>query len=98
MSRIGNKPIEIPKGVQVDLKGQDVKAKGPKGELALACHASIRVAMDSNVLKVENPTPDDRKAKQLHGTMRALIANMVNGVSSGFEHTTMDLDENSAGI
>ncbi len=87
MSRIGKQPIAIPSGVKVEMKGQQVKVSGPKGTLEMECHPSISLAVDSseNKIDVVNPLPGDRKCKQLHGTMRALIANMVTGVSSGFE-------------
>ncbi len=87
MSRIGKKPIEIPKGVKVELQGPSVKVQGPLGRLQMDCHPWIRVRMDdsgANIL-VENNRPEDRQRKQLHGTMRALIANMVAGVSKGFQ-------------
>jgi large subunit ribosomal protein L6 len=87
MSRIGKKPIEIPKGVKVELQGQCVNVKGPLGQLRLDCHPRIKVSVDESEGKVivENERPQDRQNKQLHGTMRALIANMVAGVSKGFE-------------
>jgi large subunit ribosomal protein L6 len=87
MSRIGKKPVEIPKGVKVELQGQCVKVQGPLGQLQLDCHPRIRVCVDESEGKVivENDRPQDRQNKQLHGTMRALIANMVAGVSKGFE-------------
>lgn len=87
MSRIGKKPIAIPNGVKVEVKGQQAKVSGPKGTLEMECHPSINIAVDSsaNTINVENPLPEDRKCKQLHGTMRALLANMVTGVSTGFE-------------
>ncbi|HUV66330.1 MAG TPA: 50S ribosomal protein L6 [Sedimentisphaerales bacterium] len=87
MSRIGKKPIEIPKGVKVELQGQCVTVQGPLGQLRLDCHPRIRVRVDEsegNVI-VENERPKDRQNRQLHGTMRALIANMVAGVSKGYE-------------
>jgi len=87
MSRIGKKPIVIPKGVKVQLQGLSVKVEGPLGELQMDCNPRIKVRIDDsggNVL-VENERPQDRLNKQLHGTMRALIANMVIGVSKGFE-------------
>lgn len=87
MSRIGKKPIEIPKGVKVELQGSSVQVQGPLGRLQMDCHPWIRVRMDdsgANIL-VENNRPEDRQRKQLHGTMRALIANMVTGVSKGFQ-------------
>lgn len=87
MSRIGKKPIEIPEGVKVELQGQCVKVQGPLGQLRLDCHPRITVRLDESEGKVivENERPQDRQNKQLHGTMRALIANMVTGVSKGFE-------------
>jgi large subunit ribosomal protein L6 len=87
MSRIGKKPIEVPKGVKVELEGSCVKVQGPLGRLQMDCHPRIRVRMDDSEGKVivENDHPDDRQNKQLHGTTRALIANMVIGVSKGFE-------------
>jgi len=87
MSRIGKKPIVIPKGVKVQLQGLCVKVEGPLGQLQMECNPRIQVRIDEsggNVL-VENDRPQDRQNKQLHGTMRALIANMVTGVSKGFE-------------
>ena len=85
MSRIGKKPIDIPGGVKVELKGQRVKVTGPLGELQMDCHPRIKVKVDGMQVVVENDLPEDRQNKQLHGTMRALIANMVTGVSKGFE-------------
>jgi large subunit ribosomal protein L6 len=87
MSRIGKKPIELPKGVKVELKGQQVKVSGPLGSLDMDCHPWMKVTVDGsgNEIEVVNPQPDDRMSKQLHGTMRALLANMVTGVSKGFE-------------
>ncbi|MHC4432360.1 MAG: 50S ribosomal protein L6 [Planctomycetota bacterium] len=87
MSRIGKKPIDIPAGVKVELKGLHVKVAGPLGQLEMDCHERIKMRIDEAAAKVlvENDRPEDRQSKQLHGTMRALIANMVTGVSRGFE-------------
>lgn len=85
MSRIGKKAISIPGGVKVELKGLCVKVAGPLGELAMDCHPRIKVKVEDKQVIVENNRPDVRQNKQLHGTMRALIANMVTGVSKGFE-------------
>lgn len=87
MSRIGKKPVEIPKGVKVEQKGRLVKVTGPLGTLEMDCHPNIKVTVDDSASRIDvvNPKPDDRKGKQLHGTMRALLANMVAGVSKGFE-------------
>lgn len=87
MSRIGNKAIDIPGGVKVELKGLCVKVAGPLGSLEMDCHPRIKVKIEDGGAKVlvQNDRPTDRQNKQLHGTMRALIANMVTGVSKGFE-------------
>jgi large subunit ribosomal protein L6 len=87
MSRIGKKPIVIPSGVKVELKGLCVKVSGSLGQLQMDCHPRIKVKIDDSDGKifVENEKPQDRMNRQLHGTMRALIANMVTGVSKGFE-------------
>ena len=87
MSRIGKQPVEIPTGVTIEQKGLKIKAKGPLDTLEMECHPAIKVKVDTSGAKilVENEKPQDRKCKQLHGTMRALIANMVTGVTKGFE-------------
>ncbi len=87
MSRIGKKPIVIPEGVKVEQSGQSVKVSGSLGSLQMNCQPPIKVKIDSSAGKilVENKHPGIRQCKQLHGTMRALIANMVAGVSKGFE-------------
>ncbi len=87
MSRIGKKPIDIPGGVKVELQGRIIKISGPQGQLQMDVNPRITAKVDEagkNIL-LENERPDDRLSKQLHGTMRALIANMVAGVSKGFE-------------
>jgi len=87
MSRIGKKPIIIPQGVKVEQNGLCIKVSGPLGSLQLNCHPRIKVKIDSSAgkISVENEHPQIRQNRQLHGTMRALIANMVTGVSRGFE-------------
>jgi large subunit ribosomal protein L6 len=87
MSRIGKKPIGIPDGVKVELKGHCVKVSGSLGQLQMDCHPRIKVKIDESDGKifVENERPQDHINRQLHGTMRALIANMIAGVSKGFE-------------
>ncbi|MFC1792303.1 50S ribosomal protein L6 [Planctomycetota bacterium] len=87
MSRIGKKPIVIPGGVKVELKGLCIKVSGSLGQLQMDCHPRIKVKIndsDGKIL-VENEKPQDHMNRQLHGTMRALIANMITGVSKGFE-------------
>ena len=87
MSRIGKKPIIIPQGVKVEKNGRCINVSGPLGQLQMDCHPRIKVKVDSSAGKVlvENEHPQSREAKQMHGTTRALIANMVAGVSKGFE-------------
>ncbi|OHB78142.1 MAG: 50S ribosomal protein L6 [Planctomycetes bacterium RBG_16_55_9] len=87
MSRIGKKPVVIPKGVKIEQQGLCIKVEGPLGKIEMDCHPRIKVRIEDSEGKilVENDRPDDRQNKQLHGTMRALIANMVTGVSKGFE-------------
>ena len=87
MSRIGKKPIVIPKGIKVEQKDLCITVSGPLGSLQLNCHPKIAVRIDNSEGKifVENEQPQVRQNKQLHGTMRALIANMIIGVSKGFE-------------
>lgn len=84
MSRIGKKPIAIPKGVQVSVRDQQVEVKGPKGQLALTVHdlCAVQVADGSVVV---SRSGDHRTAKALHGLTRALVANMIRGVTEGFE-------------
>ena len=85
MSRIGKKPVKTPSGVKVELKGQNVKISGPNGNLSLDVHPEIKVEYDSGTseIRVERPS-NARQHRALHGTMRALIANMVEGVTKGF--------------
>ncbi len=87
MSRIGKKLIDIPKDVKVELSGSRVKVLGPLGDLQMDCHPEIKVQVegDGNQIRIINEKPQVRKNRQLHGTMRALIANMIAGVSKGFE-------------
>jgi large subunit ribosomal protein L6 len=87
MSRIGKKPIAIPNGVKAESKGSSVTVSGPLGNLQMVCHPRIKVEIDNDKrqILVKNSQPQDRLSKQLHGTMRSLIANMVDGVSKGFE-------------
>jgi large subunit ribosomal protein L6 len=87
MSRIGKKQIEIPAGVKLDQNGGFIKVTGPKGNMQIKCHPLIKVTVDDSqkMISVDNEKPQDREGKQMHGTIRALIANMVTGVSKGFE-------------
>lgn len=84
MSRVGRMPIDIPAGVNVTLNGQVITVKGPKGELTRTLHADMKVIVADNVITVERPT-DEKGHRALHGLTRALIANMVTGVTTGFK-------------
>ncbi|RDI38994.1 50S ribosomal protein L6 [Falsibacillus pallidus] len=84
MSRVGKKPIEIPSGVTVTLDGSTVTVKGPKGELSRTFNPEITISIEENVVNISRPS-DAKDHRALHGTTRALIANMVEGVSQGFE-------------
>ncbi len=83
MSRIGNNPISVPGGVDVKVDGASVSVKGPKGTLEPTVNDKITVSLDDGLLVVER-ADDDRSTKALHGLNRALLANMVQGVSEGF--------------
>jgi large subunit ribosomal protein L6 len=84
MSRIGKKPIPVPDGVSVDVKPGHVTVKGPKGQLAQDISAEMKISQDDGVLTVERPT-DRGEHRALHGLTRSLIANMVEGVTDGYE-------------
>jgi large subunit ribosomal protein L6 len=84
MSRIGRKPIDIPDGVEVDVKPGAVSVKGPKGELEQQVNHDMTVAIDDGTVTVSRPT-DRGEHRALHGLTRSLIANMVEGVTDGFE-------------
>lgn len=84
MSRIAKKPIPLPQGVEVKLQGQDIEVKGPKGQLSWHVHDHVEVLLEDGVIRVR-PRLDAKQAVALAGTMRALINNMVTGVSQGFE-------------
>jgi large subunit ribosomal protein L6 len=84
MSRIGNKPLPIPDGVTVEISPAEVRVKGPKGELAQAIDSAMKVEVNDGVLTVARPT-DRGPHRALHGLTRSLIANMVEGVTNGFE-------------
>lgn len=86
MSRVGKKPISLPQGVTVDLRGQDVSIRGPRGELGMTIHPQIQARVENGELYVERPN-DQRQVRALHGTMRSLLQNMVTGVSEGFRRS-----------
>lgn len=84
MSRIGKKPIEIPSGVTVTLEGNKATVKGPKGELSDTFNSDMAINIEDNVITITRPS-DAKEHRAIHGTTRALLANMVEGVSKGFE-------------
>jgi large subunit ribosomal protein L6 len=84
MSRIGKKPIAIPDGVTVEIKPELISVKGPKGELDQAVSGDMKVLQSDATLTVERPT-DRGEHRALHGLTRSLIANMVEGVTQGYE-------------
>ncbi|WP_423800336.1 50S ribosomal protein L6 [Neobacillus sp. SAB-20_R2A] len=84
MSRVGKKPIEIPAGVTVAVNNNTVTVKGPKGELSRSFNPDITINVEENVVTISRPS-DVKEHRALHGTTRAVLANMVEGVSKGFE-------------
>ena len=84
MSRIGRLPVAVPSGVQVDVQGSDVHVKGPKGELKRTFSPLVNIKMENGEVVVERKS-DNAAERALHGTTRAVIANMVHGVSTGFQ-------------
>jgi large subunit ribosomal protein L6 len=83
MSRIGKKPVLMPKGVTAQLDGVRITVKGPKGEISRAVHAELSLALEGEAIVVKRPS-DESRHKALHGLTRTLVANMVDGVTKGF--------------
>ncbi|MGE0442421.1 MAG: 50S ribosomal protein L6 [Gemmatimonadales bacterium] len=86
MSRIGKRPVTVPKDVTVTLKGNKISVKGPQGELSRDIHPAMKLAFENGIITVNRPN-DLEANKALHGLSRTLVANMVEGVSKGFEKT-----------
>jgi len=86
MSRIGKQPIPLPDKVEVKIQGSRVTVKGPKGELSRAFNPDMKITQESGVVSVQRPT-DHRLHRAMHGLTRALLANMVTGVSEGYSKT-----------
>jgi large subunit ribosomal protein L6 len=84
MSRIGKKPIHLPDKVEVEIRDNEVTVKGPKGELRRSFDPNMKISLEDGVLVVERPT-DHRTHRAIHGLTRALLANMVTGVSEGYQ-------------
>ncbi len=93
MSRIGNKPITVPNGVEVTVNGNKVTVKGPKGTIEKEIHKNISVTVENNEVKVSRPN-DEALNRSLHGLTRTLINNMINGVVTEF---TRELQINGVG-
>ena len=93
MSRIGNKPITVPEGVEVKLDGQKITVKGPKGTLERDINKNIAVKLENNVITVTRPN-DEKENRSLHGLTRTLINNMIQGVSNEY---TKQLEINGVG-
>jgi large subunit ribosomal protein L6 len=83
MSRIGKRPVPLPKGVTATIDGRTVTVKGPKGEISRTVHAELSVALEDQAVAVKRPS-DEPRHKALHGLTRTLVANMVEGVTKGF--------------
>jgi large subunit ribosomal protein L6 len=84
MSRIGNKAVTVPTGVTANVEGQTVKVKGPKGALQVVVHDDVSVVMDKGAIKLE-PRGESKRARAMWGTSRTLVANVMSGVTKGFE-------------
>ncbi len=84
MSRIGKEPIAVPAGVEVSVDGSRVSVKGPRGQLQQSFHPDMRILLEDGTVRVERPS-DERDHRSLHGLTRTLIANMVEGVTQGYE-------------
>ncbi len=84
MSRIGKKPVTIPAGVTAAMEGRALRVKGPKGELVREFHPDLTVAVDGGAITVGRPS-DEPRHRALHGLTRTLVANMVEGVATGYQ-------------
>jgi len=84
MSRIGKKPITVPSGVEINIKGNEMSVKGPKGSLSRSLNPDMIIEHAQDVITVSRPT-DSKIHRSMHGLTRTLVANMVQGVSGGFE-------------
>jgi len=84
MSRIAKKPIDIPGGVELSINGRELAAKGPKGTLSVTLHDNVEVSQEDNLLSF-TPRDGSKSSMALTGTLRSVVSNIVNGVSTGFE-------------
>lgn len=83
MSRIGKRPVPLPKGVTATIDGRTVTVKGPKGEISRTVHSELSLVLEEQSVSVKRPS-DEPRHKALHGLTRTLVANMVEGVTKGF--------------
>ena len=86
MSRVGKQPVPIPSGVEVNVRASAVHVKGPKGELEIETVPSVSVAVDEGAVRVDR-SDESREVRALHGLTRALVANMIEGVTQGYRKT-----------
>jgi len=84
MSRIGKKAVAVPSGVTAGVEGQTVKVKGPKGALSLVLHDDVEARLDGGAIKID-PRTETRRARAMWGLARSQVANLVAGVTNGFE-------------
>ena len=84
MSRVGKKPVPVPSGVTANVEGQTVKVKGPKGALQLVLHNDVAATLEKGAIKID-PRSETKRARALWGTSRTLVANLIAGVTKGFE-------------
>jgi large subunit ribosomal protein L6 len=84
MSRVGKKPVVIPSGVNASVEGQLVKVKGPKGAMQLTLHDDVSAKIEDGSVKVD-PKSETKRARAMWGTYRALVANLIEGVTKGYE-------------
>ena len=84
MSRVGKRAVAVPSGVTASIEGQTVMVKGPKGALQLVLHDDVAASMEKDAIKVD-PRDESKRARAMWGTYRALVANLVHGVTQGFE-------------
>ena len=84
MSRVGKKPVAIPSGVTANVEGQTVKVKGPKGAMQLVLHDDVAAKVDSEGVKID-PKNETKRARAMWGTYRSLVANLIEGVTKGYE-------------
>src|SRR5688500_2017421 len=84
MSRVGKKPIELPEGVTIANNNNELTVKGPKGELIRQFNKDLTIEVEGSIVTVSRPS-DSKQHRTIHGTTRALLSNMIEGVSKGFE-------------